>query len=282
MHAALALFLVAVALKWTETGSSIPVTRCHSADYICEGRCPMIPHGAELPSEEDEREGLCLKDSETDACVCWMRNTHQHLQTLFKCEVAANNTIKHVMCLPPPICFPPGPSPGCMIILHCPCTDYSRGPRYGKWRSGKAFILRSKTPVPALTPEKEGTPEQPPPVEEDKREFSVKHLLFLLAFVIAPLLCWCLLTFFHDGRCRKKRRCPETEVMSTERVEGVSEPCPSGPCIPTAPKMESPPPYGETDNPGESCLLTADCGPPPSYEDAVRHQQWRIQELDSE
>lgn len=48
--------------------------------------------------------------------------------------------------------------------------------------------------------------------------------------------------------------------MPTERVEEVEErcsPCPAEePCIvPTAPKMESPPPYREVIEPGESCLM---------------------------
>lgn len=68
-----------------------------------------------------------------------------------------SDTIKHVMCLPPPICFPPGTDVGCMIVLKCPCVDFGRGAPFDKWRSGVAFILRSKTPVPVLTSSKEGT-----------------------------------------------------------------------------------------------------------------------------
>lgn len=66
------------------------MSRCPQSEYICEGLCPDLPFGAELPPEDDQN-GLCFKHTETDACVCWLRNSDQHLQTLFKCEVAANS-----------------------------------------------------------------------------------------------------------------------------------------------------------------------------------------------
>ena len=97
------------------------------------------------------------------------------------------------------------------------------------------------------------------------KTFSVKRKISFYFTYNFPYFCS---TFFHEGKCRKKRPSPETEPMPTERVEEVEErcsPCPAEEaCIaPTAPKMESPPPYREAVVPGESCLMAV----------SVRNQQ---------
>lgn len=294
------LSLLVVVISWSivrYAASSSSLSRCNPSNHICEGRCPAVPRGIKLPPPE-ESQGLCLKDSDSEACVCWMHNpsADQHFQTLFKCE----NNMKHMVCLPPTICFPPRSEPGCLIVLNCPCMPLLKGTLFDRWQAVNAIILRSKYPImPSSSTTRKDTSNAEiensliPPVMES-REFSMKHLLFLLAFVIAPLLCWCLLTFFHEGKCRKKLRTPEAEPMPVSRGEEEEEAPQPGSCVPpehqqelpSAPKFECPPPYQEAADPSESCLLEADFGPPPAYEDVVRGQ-WlpvvhRVEDADSD
>ncbi|KAG8180502.1 hypothetical protein JTE90_007458 [Oedothorax gibbosus] len=280
----------------------VHATQCDPSRFLCSGMCPPFPEDAAPPTDE----AVCSRDPDSDTCVCWLHNPDSQLHTLFQCEARINGSTSKVACYPPSDCFLPDQNVGCLIVLQCQCVLFDQSYQYQKtdsWKRVKAVVHTMK---------KTADNQDGYPIErmQDIREFSLKHLLFLLGFVVAPLLCWCLLNFFHDGKCRKKPPAPpEAQPMPTSRnstldnssdfdiVQPTSSPrhlASSQSCsipIPSAPdidavlesdsqqeaflKCESPPPYCESTD--RSCPI--DCGPPPTYEDALRGSDLNVQQL---
>ncbi|XP_035212913.1 uncharacterized protein LOC118186855 [Stegodyphus dumicola] len=162
------------------------VKLCEPSNYICAGRCPPVPRGLQLQSQ-----AICLKDTQ-GACVCFLRNPSSHIDSFFQCEVEKNGYRTQILCQAPEHCFLPGPEPGCLIIPNCSCSLYSqRAPdlKFEHWSVLKEAIVH--TAIRSKEKDSEGNHKEK--VQGDVREFSLKHLLFLLGFVVAPLICWCFL-----------------------------------------------------------------------------------------
>ncbi|XP_042905230.1 uncharacterized protein [Parasteatoda tepidariorum] len=191
------------------------ITECERSKYLCSGACPPLPQGIQLKSES-----ICLRDTDTDACVCWLNNPSSQLQSVFRCEAKINGSAAHVICNAHEDCFNPDPDrPVCMIILQCNCLDiwFPNEILDDRWKRVRAIIhtkeIYNSHNADGSSVEK---------VQEEVREFRLKHLLFLLGFVIAPLLCWCLLNFFHEGKCRKKApNRPEAQPIPTSRCSTI-------------------------------------------------------------
>ncbi|XP_054710621.1 uncharacterized protein LOC129220262 [Uloborus diversus] len=200
-----------LAVHTTVTGAYFPA--CDPGKYICAGSCPALPDGIQL---SEGKAAICLRDTESDACVCWLRNPSKQLNTVFQCTAIVNGTESQVLCQAPNYCFHPHPEPTCLIVTPCPCLEHNTGSAssyFGSWRPVKALILTG-----IKTEEQDDSPVEK--VTGDIREFSLKHLLFLVAFVIAPLFCWCLLNFFHEGKCRKKSPQPPPEAQPIPTARG--------------------------------------------------------------
>ncbi|KAF8763357.1 hypothetical protein HNY73_021546 [Argiope bruennichi] len=176
--------------------TAVTALECDPSRYICSGKCPPLPEGLDPPTSE----AICSKDPDTDTCICWISNPSSQLNSLFQCEARINGSVSKITCIPPNHCFRPDPNPVCMIVLHCQCLLHE--PRHQKshaWSRVKAVVHTMRKHDP-----KSRDGHSVEKIQGDVREFSLKHLIFLLGFVIAPLLCWCLLNFFHEGKCRKK------------------------------------------------------------------------------
>ncbi|GFU20467.1 uncharacterized protein NPIL_683351 [Nephila pilipes] len=188
----------------------VKAIECDPSRYICAGECPPLPEGVEPPTTE----AICSKDPDSETCICWLHNPSSQLHTLFQCEARINGSVSKIACIPPSHCFLPDPNLACLIVLRCNCllfeTKYE-SQKYHSWKRVKAIVHTMRKQDPKKK------------IQGDVREFSLKHLLFLLGFVIAPLLCWCLLNFFHEGKCRKKPppQPPEAQPIPTARTSTI-------------------------------------------------------------
>lgn len=219
--------------------SSVLSTQCNPENYICSGRCPDVPPKVTLP----EGVAICMKNIKTKGCACWLQSQVAPVESFFLCEGTVNGTVSQVMCQAPSHCFQPDLEPSCMVMPVCSCllmNDDGSSLNFGSWRPIKAIIK---------------TASNSDKYPETVKEFNLKHMFFLLGFVIVPLLCWCLLNFYDGGRCGKKvsrnqdstpatRQCveeggdcapSEEEPMCVENTSNSTRPsspsCPSSPMV---------------------------------------------------
>ncbi|CAL1300956.1 unnamed protein product [Larinioides sclopetarius] len=291
--------------------TAVTALECDPSRYICSGKCPPLPDGLEPPTSE----AICSQDPDSDTCICWMSNPSSQLNSLFQCEARVNGSVSKLTCIPPSHCFRPNPNLVCMIVLHCPCLLHE--PKHQKshsWKRVKAVVHTMRKHDP-----KGRDGHSVEKIQGDVREFSLKHLIFLLGFVIAPLLCWCLLNFFHEGKCRKKPpQPPEAQPIPTSRTTTIdnidnderespgddspavpvvicsspTDPRPLSRPLPTAPEDLEAVLQAETQQPAlmkcespppycESAdrNYQVDYGPPPAYDEAIRGTDVNVQQL---
>ncbi|GIX81450.1 uncharacterized protein CEXT_456291 [Caerostris extrusa] len=196
---------------------AVTALECDPSRFICSGECPPLPEGVDPPTTE----AICSKDPESDTCICWLHNPSSQLHSFFQCEARINGSDSKFACVPPKHCFSPDPNPVCLIVLRCQCLLFE--PKYQSqkpkaWQRVKAIVHTMRK-----NEAKSSDGHLKKKIQGDVREFSLKHLLFLLGFVVAPLLCWCILNFFHEGKCRKKPppQPPEAQPMPTSRLSTV-------------------------------------------------------------